>query len=304
MSETPLDALSSAGLVDEILRGQDHVLGAVRAARVRLVAAVDLMTSTYQAGGRIILVGAGTSGRLAMMEAAEVSGTFGIPTSRIAARLAGAGVDQPFGTDTAEDDEELGRADVDSLGVGPQDVVVAVAASGTTPYTFAAAEASRRAGAALITVTTVDRSPLAALADVAIEVPTGPEVVSGSTRLAAGTAQKLVLNTMTTASMARSGHVHGRFMVDIVPANTKLMQRAAGIVAASCGVPDEVALTVLHECGDDVRTAIVHLVTGLLPAEAASLAAAHRTVREALESADESRPPWPRVTGRPAPGPG
>jgi N-acetylmuramic acid 6-phosphate etherase len=219
------------------------------------------------------------------MEAAELPGTFGIAADRVLARMAGATTDRPGGADAAEDDADLGRADVAALDVTGADVLVAVAASGTTPYTLSAAEAARTAGAAVVAVVCVGGSPLAALADIAVEAVTGPEVVLGSTRLAAGTAQKMALNTLTTAAMVRVGRVHDRFMVDVVPANAKLVRRAGALVAEACGVDPRTATAALERCGNDPRAAIVHLLTGLPPDEAGRRAAAHRTVRDAVGSA-------------------
>jgi N-acetylmuramic acid 6-phosphate etherase len=284
VNAAPLDVLSPAAVVDEVISGQEHVTRVVRAARAELAAAVQLMSRAFLASGRIILVGAGTSGRLALMEEAELPGTFGIARDRVVALVAGSDDSQQGGTDGAEDDEHLGRADVADLSLSDLDVMLAVSASGTTPYTLAAAEASRQAGCAVIAVVNVVGSPLAALADISIELPTGPEVVVGSTRLAAGSAQKLALNALTTAAMVGAGRVHGRFMVDVVPANSKLVRRVTTLVAESCGVPEAIALTALRDCANNPRAAIVHLVTGLPPAEAARCAAAHRTVREAIAS--------------------
>jgi N-acetylmuramic acid 6-phosphate etherase len=277
--------MEPADLVEELISGQQHVTSVVRAASRQLVESVELMVARFLAGGRIILVGAGTSGRLALMEEAELPGTYGIGADRIIARIARSTVDQSAGSDAAEDDADLGRADVVTLAVSQDDVVLAVSASGTTPYTLAAAESAAQAGAAVIAITNAADSRLAALADVAVEVPTGPEVVIGSTRLAAGTAQKLVLNTLTTATMVRIGRVHDRFMVDVVPANAKLVRRVADVVAESCGVSEDVAMTALAACGHNPRAAIVHLLTGLTPEDAARLAAAHRSVRDAIASA-------------------
>jgi N-acetylmuramic acid 6-phosphate etherase len=285
VSDAPLDLLGPADLVDRLLAGHERAAVVVREAAADVGRAAELLAGRFLAGGRVLLIGAGTSGRLAAMEAAELPGTFGIAPERVVARVAGAGPDHPAGADGAEDDADLGRSDVEAFGATGADVVVAVAASGTTPYTLAAAEAARSAGSAVIAVVNVVTSPLAALADIAVEVPTGPEVVIGSTRLAAGTAQKLVLNTLTTAAMVRAGRVHDRFMVDVVPANAKLARRVADLVAESCGVPLETATAALARCGNQPRVAIVHLLTGLPPQEAAARAAAHRTVREAAASA-------------------
>jgi N-acetylmuramic acid 6-phosphate etherase len=285
VTDAPLDLLRPAELVDTLVSGQEEAAALVRAAAGDVARAAELVSTAFLAGGRILLIGAGTSGRLAAMEAAELPGTFGIAPDRVVARVAGADPDRPAGADDAEDDVDLGRRDIAALDAAGGDVVVAVAASGTTPYTLAAAEAARQAGASVIVVVNVAGSPLAALADVAVEVPTGPEVVVGSTRLAAGTAQKMVLNTLTTAAMVRAGRVHDRFMVDVVPANAKLVRRVADLVAESCGVSPESAGAALARCGNNPRVAIVHLRTGLPPGEAAARAAAHRTVREAVESA-------------------
>jgi N-acetylmuramic acid 6-phosphate etherase len=281
----PLDVLSTEDAVRAVLAGQAGVAEAVAAARPQLVRAVELLVARFGAGGRLLLLGAGTSGRLAVQEAAELPGTYGIPADRIQARVAGGGPDQLIGVDAAEDDADRGRADLAELGAGPADVLVAVTASGRTPYTLAAAELAGRRGAAVIAVTNRAGSALAALADVAIEVPVGEEVVFGSTRLAAGTAQKLVLNTLTTTAMIRLGHVHGRHMVDVVAANDKLRRRVAGLVADSAECAEAAAWQALERCDWNARAAIVHLVTGLPPDRAARLAASHRTVREAIAAA-------------------
>lgn len=284
MSDAPLDVLGPRELIDRLLAGQEHVAAVVRAASAELARAAELLTTAFVGGGRIVLVGAGTSGRLAAMEAAELPGTFGIAPDLVPVRVAGAGGD-PAEADAAEDNEALGRADVAELGIAAGDVLVAVAASGTTPYTLAAARTARAAGTPVVAVVNVAGSPLAALADVAVELPTGPEVLVGSTRLAAGTAQKLALDTLTTAAMVLGGRVHDRFMVDVVPANAKLLRRVVHLVAESGGVDTRSAETALARCGDNPRVAIVHLLTGFPPDEAARRVAAHRTVREAAASA-------------------
>jgi N-acetylmuramic acid 6-phosphate etherase len=285
-SEPPLDLLDTEQAVRAVLAGQAHVAEAVQAAHREIALAVDLLVRAYQAGGRLVLLGAGTSGRLAVQEAAEVPGTYGIPEHRIQARVAGGGAGHLVGTDAAEDDAGLGRADLAELAVSERDAIIAVTASGRTPYTCAAAERARELGAGLVGITNQLGSPLAGLVEIAIEVPVGEEVVSGSTRLAAGTAQKLVLNTLTTATMIRLGRVHGRHMIDVVAANDKLRRRVADAVAASSATTGERAWQALQLCGWNARAAMVHLATGLDPAAAASLAAAHRTVREAIASVD------------------
>ncbi|HEX2902001.1 MAG TPA: N-acetylmuramic acid 6-phosphate etherase [Jatrophihabitans sp.] len=280
-----LDLLDTSAAVEAVLAGQARVADAVAVAQQSIAAAVELIVDRYDAGGRILLLGAGTSGRLAVQEAVEVPGTYGIDPDRIQGRVAGGGPGQLVGSDAAEDDAARGRADLDELAAGPADVLIAVAASGRTPYTVAAATRARELGAAVVTVTNQPGSELAGLAEVAIEVPVGVEVVAGSTRLAAGTAQKLVLNTLTTAAMIRLGHVHRNYMVDVVPANDKLRHRVSGVVAASTGATEDEAWTALQRCDWNARAAIVHLATGLDARQAARHAAAHRTVREAIEAA-------------------
>jgi len=277
-----LDQLDTPDTVRAVLAGQSQVAAAVAGAQADLVAAVELIVARFDAGGRLLLLGAGTSGRLAVQEAVEVPGTYGIAEDRIQARVAGGGPGQLVGTDAAEDDAAAGRADVLELAAGPADVLVAVAASGSTPYTVTAAELARQRGAAVIAVTNCPGSRLAELAEVAIEVPVGDEVVAGSTRLAAGSAQKLVLNTLTTAAMIRLGHVHQHYMVDVVAANDKLRRRVCGVVAASTGQDEPTAWSALQRCDWNARAAIVHLLAGLDPAEAAEVVARHRTVRQAL----------------------
>jgi N-acetylmuramic acid 6-phosphate etherase len=285
-SEDQLDLLDTEQAVRVVLAGQAGVAGVVQAAHRQLADAVELLVERFAAGGRVLLLGAGTSGRLAVQEAVEVPATYGVPADRFQARVAGGGPGQLVGADQAEDDEELGLADLAELTAGPSDVLIAVAASGSTPYTCAAARRARELGLGLITVTNQPGSPLAALADVAIELPVGPEVVTGSTRLAAGTAQKLALNTLTTAMMIRLGRVHGRQMIDVAPANDKLRHRVAVAVADGAGVSPEQAWQALQRCDWNARAALVHLCTGRDPAESAGLAAAHRTVREAIAAAD------------------
>jgi N-acetylmuramic acid 6-phosphate etherase len=280
-----LDLLSTDEVVEAVIAGQAHVTEVVRAAHAEITKGAELMASAYQRGGRLLLLGAGTSGRLGVQEAVEVPGTYGIDEYRIQARVAGGGSGHLVGSDAAEDDTDLARADIEELSVTAKDAVVLVAASGRTPYTLVAAQLARERGAALITVTNVPDSPLAALADVAIEIPVGAEVVSGSTRLAAGTAQKMVLNTLTTTTMIRIGRVHEHYMVDVVPANDKLRHRISGVVAASTDQDERTAWEALVRCDWNARAAIVHLVTGLDPAPAAEIAARHRTVREAIHAA-------------------
>ncbi|MDT7548438.1 MAG: N-acetylmuramic acid 6-phosphate etherase [Actinomycetota bacterium] len=276
-----LDEMGTAELIDALLVAQNRVPDAVAQARPAIRAATELLVDRLGAGGRLLLAGAGTSGRLAWMEAAELPGTFGVAPESAVGVLAGA---KGFGLsvgDEAEDDAQLALEDIRALTMAASDCLVAVAASGSTPYTVSAAAAARAIGAAVISVTTSAESPLALIADVPIEVLVGPEVLDGSTRMASGTAQKVVLNTLTTAVMVRLGHVHDRYMIDVEPANEKLRRRAVGIVAAIAGVDAARAGEALRDC-HSVRAALIHLALDVEPEDAALRAAAHRSLREAL----------------------
>lgn len=274
-----LDLLPAAEIVELLLDAESRVVPAVRAVAGPIAAGAELIAGRLAAGGRLLFAGAGTSGRIAAAEAAELPGTFGLDRHRVGWRIAG-GSDS---TDDDEDDLAGAQRDAAELAITAADVLVAVAASGATPYTLAVAETARRAGAAVIAVVTVRRSPLAEVAEVTIAPEPGPEVLRGSSRLTAGTAQKLALNALTTAALAVSGRVHGDLMVDVVPANAKLRRRAAAIVAEIAAVDAGEAEEALRRCADDARAAVLLLVAGLDPDAARRRAAAHRSLREALE---------------------
>ena len=274
-----LDLLPAADIVELLLDAESRVVPAVRAVAGSIAAGAELIAARLATGGRLLFAGAGTSGRIAAAEAAELPGTFGLDRRRIGCRVAG-GSDS---TDDDEDDLAGAHRDIADLDITAADVLVAVAASGATPYTLALAAAARQVGAAVIAVVAVPGSPLADLADITIAPDLGPEVLRGSSRLTAGTAQKIALNALTTSAMARWGRVHGDLMVDVVPANTKLRRRAAGIVAEIAAVDQAEAEEALRRCAGDARAAVLVLVAGLDPGAARRRAAAHRTLREALE---------------------
>jgi N-acetylmuramic acid 6-phosphate etherase len=279
----PLDTLDSAGVVERLLDAEERVVPAVRAALPQIAAAADLIARQVRRGGRIAFVGAGTSGRLALCEAAELPGTFGLDPSTILIGIAGAGGRALVGTDWDEDDVTVASADFADMALRSHDVMVAVAASGSTPYTLAMARSAAQAGIALVAVVNTLESPLAALATAAIEVPVGPERLQNSTRLTAGTAQKLILNALTTAAMVALGHVHGDLMIDVVPANAKLRDRLIGIVAEIAERPVDVARAALERCDWNARAAVLHLTAGLSPSQAAASAACYPTLRAAME---------------------
>jgi N-acetylmuramic acid 6-phosphate etherase len=276
----PLDQLPPDQVVSLLLDAEQRVVPAVRAATPQIVRAAELIADRMRCGGRLVFAGAGTSGRIALTEAAELPGTFGLPDGRVVVRVAGGAA----GTDWDEDDISQAATHLGELELVPADVLVAVAASGSTPYTLALVQAARALGADVVAVVNTDGSPLAGLATVAIEVVVGAEVLRGSTRLSAGTAQKTALNALTTAAMNLLGRVHGDVMVDMVAANAKLRGRAAAIVAEIAGCSDEAARAALVACGWNARAAILHVVGGLSPDDALEQASAHRTLRAALNS--------------------
>ena len=281
----PLDELPTVGIVQRLFDAEALVVPAVRTVAGQVASAAELIAVRLGSGGRLVLIGAGTSGRLAVLQAAELPGTFGLPVERVVARTAGGAA----GTDGDEDNSAAGRLDLEALRLGAGDVLVAVAASGRTPYTLAAVELARSLGAAVVGVTTTPHTHLGLLADIAIEVPIGAEVLRGSTRLTAGTAQKLVLDAVTTAAMVRLGRVHGDVMIDVVPANAKLRARSAGLVAEIVGCPVAEAEAALTECEGNARAAVLRLTAGLEPSDAAASAAGHRTLREALVAVGGAR---------------
>lgn len=273
-----LDQLPTADIVALLLDAERRVVPAVELARDGIAAAAALLADRLRAGGRVVFVGAGTSGRIAAAEASELPGTFGLDRARVVACVAGGAAS----TDHDEDDLSGARRDLAEVALTRADVLVAVAASGSTPYTLLFAHAARAAGAVVLAVVNLPGSPLAALADIAVEVIVGPEVLRDSTRLSAGTAQKVTLNALTTAAMVRLGRVHSDLMIDVEPANAKLRQRAAAIVAEVTGCDLDTALAALSRSGDSARAAVLHLALGIDPAEAQARARRFATLRAAL----------------------
>jgi N-acetylmuramic acid 6-phosphate etherase len=278
-----LDLRSTRELVELQAREDATVPPAVAAAAAPLAAAIDAVVARLARGGRLVYVGAGTSGLLAALDASECGPTFACPPGQVIALVAGGSDLGRSVPPEAEDDVEAAAADVAAAAVGPEDAVVAVSASGSTPYTLAALRAAREAGALTVAVVCAEGSPLGAAAEHEVAVPVGPELVAGSTRLKAGTAQKLVLNAISTVSMVRLGKTFGNLMVDASVANAKLRTRARRAVEAAAGVPEEEAEAALAAAGGDAKVAIVSLLAGVAPADArARLAAAGGLVRRAL----------------------
>ncbi|WP_147944980.1 N-acetylmuramic acid 6-phosphate etherase [Microbispora sp. CSR-4] len=264
---------------EEIARLMNTADAAVPAAVGRAIpaisAAIDAIAARMGDGGRLLYVGAGTSGRLAVLDASECPPTFGTHPDLVQGIIAGGEAALVRSVEGAEDDAEAGAAVIRDKHVGPLDSVVGISASGRAPYVVAAVEQARRLGALTVGLACNTGTPLARAADHGIEVIVGPEVVTGSTRLKAGTAQKLVLNMISTITMIRSGRTYGNFMVDVVASNSKLVDRAARIVSEITGAQVLRAREVLESAGRDVKTAVVMIERGVGADEARKLLAAH-----------------------------
>jgi N-acetylmuramic acid 6-phosphate etherase len=279
-----LDARPTRAIV-ELMNDEDaRVAEAVRRAGPALAAAIDAIVERLGAGGRLVYAGAGTSGRLALVDASECGPTFGIDERTVVALVAGGATAAAAAQEAAEDDAAAGAADVVALSVGPADAMVVLSASGRTPYALGAARAARAAGALLVAVVCADDAPLAEGADHAVAAVVGPEVVAGSTRLKAGTAQKLILNTISTVSMVKLGRTYGNLMVDVVASNDKLRNRARRAVELATGASADRAEAALDAAGGAAKVAIVSLLTGEDAARASErLDGAGGSVRRALE---------------------
>ncbi|PSL02517.1 N-acetylmuramic acid 6-phosphate etherase [Haloactinopolyspora alba] len=258
-----LDLLPVREQVALMARQNQVAVDAVAAAGDRIVPAIEAAVARMRRGGRLIEVGAGTPGRLAVLDVAECGPTFGVDDSRVMAVMAGGSGAVRSAAESDEDSHQGGRDDLLAREPGPDDVVVAVSASGRTPYVLGAVKVASEAGALTVGVVNNEGSAIAAACDLAIEVPTGPEVVSGSTRLKAGTAEKLVLNTISTLVMVGLGHTYGDLMIDVRATNGKLRRRAERIVRAATGASEADVTEALRASGDETKTATVMLLTGV-----------------------------------------
>lgn len=280
-----LDILSADEVVDALLDAEGKLASVLDGARDGLVDAVAAAEPALRRGGRLLYVGAGTPGRLAALDAAECPPTFGTPPGLVEAILAGGSDAAATAVEGAEDMSSEAEKALESRDVGSDDVVVGISASGRTPYVLAAIRRAHKLGAATIAVVNNAESPIADAADVAVELLTGAEVISGSTRLTAGTAQKVALNALSTATMVRLGKTYGPRMVDVAASNHKLRRRASRIVREVCGVEDATAVETLEAAGWQVKTAIVALLADIDIDEArARLGAGDGRVRSAVEA--------------------
>jgi N-acetylmuramic acid 6-phosphate etherase len=278
------DELSTRELLGLVNREDAVVPAAVAAAADELAAAIDAIVEKLRGGGRLVYVGAGTSGRLGALDAEECESTFSTEPGQVTAIVAGASLGSAAERDAAEDDGEAGAEAVRALGITPQDAVIGVSASGRTPFVVGALEAAAAAGALTVCVVSVPDSELARIAEHEVSVVVGPEIVAGSTRLKAGTAQKLVLNSISTLSMIRLGKTYGDLMVDVASTNEKLRARARRAVSLATGADDDAVDAALAEAGGDAKVAIVSLL-GDVDAETAraQLERAGGNIRRALK---------------------
>ena len=287
-----LDTYDTAALVEAFVADQAEAAGAVRRAGPALVRAVDAALPRLRAGGLLVYVGAGTSGRLGVLDSVELHPTFSWPRERARALLAGGESAMFVAVEDAEDDRARGAADLEALAPCADDVVLLLAASGSTPYVLGACEAARHVGALTVGIASNPGAPLAAAAEIAVVLDTGPEVVSGSTRLKAGTAQKIALNTLSSSLMVRLHKTYGQLMVDLRATNAKLRQRALALAMRATGADESRARAALQACGEQVKTAIVMLEAGIDAAAAERrLAAAEGSVRRALQPPPATQPP-------------
>lgn len=280
-----LDTLSTEELVQTVQREDLEVAKAVQLVVPNIAKAVDLAAECLANGGRMIYFGAGTSGRLGVLDATECSPTFGVENQMVQAWIAG-GKEAMFQSfENAEDSIEAGEKDVDEAGVTDKDLVVGISASGCTPYVMAAMQKSKNKGAKLVSVVNNPISAMAGFSDVCIAVVVGPEAITGSTRMKAGTAQKMILNLLSTCTMVRLGKVYENLMVDLKPTNDKLRERALSIICTVCDVQRSIAEGALVASNNRAKTAILMVKRKVGRAQAEELLVrSQQSLRKALQT--------------------
>jgi N-acetylmuramic acid 6-phosphate etherase len=277
-----IDTLATIDMLRVINAADQEVAVAVERELPQIARAVDAIVARLEAGGHLFYTGAGTSGRLGVLDASECPPTFNTAPDLVQGLIAGGDRALRHSVEKAEDDPEQGKHDLAARKFSAADVLVGIAASGRTPYVLGGIAYARSLGAATIGLSCTPDSELARAAEIAVTPAPGPEIVTGSTRLRAGTATKLVLNMLSTGAMIRLGYVYGNLMVNVQPTNEKLVDRARRIIASIAGVSYDEALRLLN-AGGSVRTAIVMHKCNLSRAEAeAKLAAVHGRLRAAL----------------------
>lgn len=279
-----LDLQPAAELVRMMIDDHRMVVQAVEPHAEKIAAIVERIVDGFEHGGRLIYLGAGTPGRLGILDASEAPPTFSVSANVIVGVIAGGDDALRDAIEGAEDDAGAGAADVVALSAGPNDVVVGISASGRTPYVLGALRQARSAGATTVAVSCNSNSETSRLADYAIEAIVGPEILAGSTRLKAGSAQKLILNIFSTASMIKWGKSYGNLMVDLAATNEKLRARAVRTVELATGVTSGEAQEALNRSNQSVKAAILALLTECDPTEADQLLErTHGRLRDAIQ---------------------
>jgi N-acetylmuramic acid 6-phosphate etherase len=280
-----LDQMSALDIATLMNRQDAKVLTAIRRVLPAIAEAIDVVHDRLAQGGRLIYVGSGTSGRIGALDASECPPTFGTDPEMVQYLIAGGERALSHATETSEDSRDQGAADMAARNPGEKDVVVGLAASGRTPYTIAALQFARNQGAATIAIVCNTGSELAQAAQLAIEADVGPEILTGSTRLKAGTAEKLICNMLTTGAMSRLGYVYGNLMVNLHLKNEKLLERGISIVERLAKVSRAVAIETLKSADMKVPVALVMLRAKVSDTEASQLLRhAHGSVRRAIEA--------------------
>jgi N-acetylmuramic acid 6-phosphate etherase len=280
-----IDLMSTSEIVEAINAEDRLVPEAVREVLPQVALVVDAIVSAFGKGGRLVYVGAGTSGRLGVLDASECPPTFGVPPEMVVGLIAGGSKALVSAIEGAEDDTEAGATDLRSIALTDRDVVVGIAVSGRTPYVIGALDYAKSLGVVTVGLTCNPDSAIARMADISIAPLVGPEVITGSTRLKSGTAQKLVLNMLSTASMIRIGKTYQNLMVDVRTSNEKLLARAVRIVMQATDCLEREAEQALGRTGYDVKLAILTILTGQSVEDArAAMANAGGVLRRALKA--------------------
>ena len=266
-----LDSLSAQELVALINREDQQVALAVEKCLPQIASAVEKIVAAFERGGRLVYVGAGTSGRLGVLDASECPPTYGVKPEMVVGLIAGGDYALRHPIEGAEDNVQQGQADLEEIDFSARDVLVGIAASGRTPYVLGALNYAKQLGATTVSIASNPNSKMAEVADIAIETVVGPEVLTGSSRMKSGTAQKLVLNMLTTASMVLIGKCYQNLMVDVQASNEKLKARALKIVMEATECDNETAANVLAKANGQVKLAILMQLSGLDALEAQSL---------------------------------
>ena len=280
-----IDTLSSLEMAKLINAEDHHCAEAVETVLPQIAQSIDIIYEKIRSGGRLFYVGAGTSGRLGVLDAAECPPTYGVDPGLVVGLIAGGPPAFLKAVEGAEDSAELGKQDLIDRQFSDKDALVGIAASGRTPYVIGAMDYARSVGAPVIALVCTHNSEMSRHADVTIDPVPGPEVVTGSSRMKSGTCQKLVLNMLSTCVMIKSGKVYGNLMVDVQATNQKLVRRAISIVCEATGETEEKAKAALDQCGFSCKTAIVMLLLGLdAPAAKAALDKADGRIAQAVKA--------------------